>query len=93
MEDFNYFLKRVEKMQKKLWLRQVIVPTINDNQDYVKKLKKYISKIKNVEKVELLPYHTMGIKKYESLNIKYRLSNVEEMNKDRLKELEKILID
>lgn len=93
MEDFNYFLKKVEKMQKKLWLRQVIVPTINDNQDYVKKLKKYISKIKNVEKVELLPYHTMGIKKYESLNIKYRLSNVEEMNKDRLKELEKILID
>lgn len=91
MEEFNYFLTQAQKLQKKLWLRQVIVPTINDNVEYIKRLKKYISKIQNVEKVELLPYHTMGVDKYKKLNLKYRLDNIEAMNKEKCRELEKIL--
>lgn len=91
MEEFNYFLIQAQKLQKKLWLRQVIVPTINDNVEYIKRLKKYISKIQNVEKVELLPYHTMGVDKYKKLNLKYRLDNIEAMNKEKCRELEKIL--
>lgn len=91
MEEFNHFLTQVQKLQKKLWLRQVIVPTINDNVEYIKRLKKYISKIQNVEKVELLPYHTMGVDKYKKLNLKYRLDNIEAMNKEKCRELEKIL--
>lgn len=91
MEEFNYFLTQAQKLQKKLWLRQVIVPTINDNVEYIKKLKKYISKIQNVEKVELLPYHTMGVDKYKKLNLKYRLDNIEAMDKEKCRELEKLL--
>ena len=81
MDEFNHFLKKVQQMNKKLWLRQVIVPNINDNIDY----------IKNIEKVELLPYHTMGKEKYKKLNLKYRLENTDPMDKDKIKELEKIL--
>ena len=91
MEEFNYFLTQAQKLQKKLWLRQVIVPTINDDIDYIKRLKKYISKIRNVEKVELLPYHTMGVDKYKKLNLKYRLDNIEAMDKEKCSELEKLL--
>lgn len=91
MEEFNYFLNKVQKLQKKLWLRQVIVPTINDDIDYIRRLKKYISKIRNVEKVELLPYHTMGVDKYKKLNLKYRLDNIEAMDKEKCSELEKLL--
>ncbi len=91
MDEFEYFLNLVQKHNKKLWLRQVIIPGINDNIEYIKKLKKYISKIKNVEKVELLPYHTMGIDKYKKLNLKYRLNGVLEMDKARCKQFEKIL--
>lgn len=91
MEEFNYFLNKLQKLQKKLWLRQVIVPTINDDIDYIKRLKKYISKIRNVEKVELLPYHTMGVDKYKKLNLKYRLDNIEAMDKEKCSELEKLL--
>lgn len=91
IDEFNYFLKRLQDMNKKLWLRQVIVPNINDNINYIKDLKKYVSKIKNVEKVELLPYHTMGKEKYEKLNLKYRLEDTNPMDKEKLKELEKIL--
>ena len=91
MEKFKYFLKRVQELDKKLWLRQVIVPGINDNEKYILKLKKYIKKIKNVEKVQLLPYSLIGVSKYQKLNIKYKLDGVEAMDKKRCKELEKLL--
>lgn len=91
MDKFKYFLKRVQELKKKLWLRQVIVPGINDNEEYILKLKKYIQKIKNVEKVQLLPYSLIGVSKYQKLNIKYKLDGVEAMDKKRCKELEKLL--
>lgn len=91
MKQFEYFLKRVQELDKKLWIRQVIVPGINDNEEYIYKLKDYIKNIKNVEKVQLLPYSLIGVDKYKKLNIKYRLEGVEAMDKDRCKQLEKLL--
>ena len=90
MDEFNYFISR---LNNKVWIRQVIVPGINDTEEYILKLKKYINKINNIEKIELLPYHTLGKEKYEKLNLKYRLEEKEPMDKDRCKELEKLLID
>ena len=54
-------------------------------------LKKYLSKIKNIERIDLLPYHNMGLEKYKKLNIKYRLEGTLDMDKNKLKELEKLL--
>ena len=93
MDKFQKFLETVQRKNKKLWLRQVIVPGINDTKEYILQLKEYISKIKNVEKVELLPYHTMGVGKYKDLNIKYKLDGVPPMDNLKCKELEKILND
>ena len=76
----------------KLWLRQVIVPTINDNENYINNFKQYIKQFKNVEKVELLAYHTMGVVKYEKLHIKYKLKGIEPLSKEKLNELNKILM-
>ena len=91
MSEFNYFKNRILQNNKKIWLRQVIVPNINDNEEYILKLKEYIKDFKNVEKIELLPYHTMGIEKYKKLNLKYRLSETPDMDKVKCKELEIIL--
>lgn len=91
ISEFNYFCKVLNKRNNKLWLRQVIVPGINDNKEYILNLKEYIKKFNNVEKIELLPYHTMGIEKYKKLGIKYRLSNTLDMNKEKCEELEQIL--
>ena len=88
---FNYFLKRVQELNKSLWLRQVIVPGINDNEEYILRLKEYIKVIKNVKKVQLLPYSLIGVDKYKKLNIKYKLEGVDAMDKNRCKELEKLL--
>lgn len=92
MGDFNYFKERLLINNNKIWLRQVIVPTINDNEEYIVKLREYIKDFKNIEKIEFLPYHTIGIEKYKKLNIKYKLESINSMNKDRCKYLENLLI-
>ena len=91
MEEFNYFVDKLIKNNNKLWLRQVIIPGINDTEEYILNLKKYIKKFKNLEKIELLPYHSMGIEKYKKLNIKYRLLEIPDMDKKTCKNLQELL--
>ena len=91
MEEFNKFLEVCQRLDKTLWIRQVIVPGINDTKEYILGLKEYLKGIKNIEKIELLPYHVLGESKYEKLNIPYVLKGTEPMDQDRLNELEKIL--
>jgi len=91
MTMFNYFVDRLLENNNKIWLRQVIVPNINDTEEHIFKLKKYIKKFKNIEKIELLPYHTMGKEKYDKLNIKYRLTETLDMDKEKCKNLEELL--
>ena len=91
ISKFYEFLEAVQKYNKKLWLRQVIVPNINDNKEHILKLKQFASTIKNVEKIELLPYKTIGVHKYKALNLKYRLDGVNELSKEKLDELTEYL--
>ena len=81
------FLNIVQKMNKPLWIRQVIVPGIHDNLEYIADLKKFIKTLKNVQKVEFLPYHKLGQEKYETLHILYPLSNVPAMDEKKTREL------
>lgn len=85
------FLNFCQKQNKKMWLRQVIVPGINDNIEYILELKEFVKDLKNIEKIELLPYHSNAITKYEKLNISYKLVNTKDMDIIKCKELEKIL--
>ena len=87
------FLALCQKLNKKMWLRQVIVPGINDTKEYILKLKNFIKPLKNIKKVELLPYHVLGVEKYKKLGLKYRLEGVDAMDVKRCKELEKILLE
>lgn len=92
--DFSLFLKFLETCQrkgKKMWLRQVIVPGINDNEESVKTLKKFASSLKNIQRIELLPYHSMAKEKYKQLGRNYPLAKTPEMDKKRCEELEKLL--
>ena len=91
MDEFNKFLTVAKKLNKDFWIRSVIVPGLNDSKEYILSLKEYISKIPNVLKVELLPYHLYGVDKYKELNLKYPLDKVPPMDLDKLKELEKYL--
>lgn len=84
-KDISYseeFLKVANEMKKLFWIRQVIIPGVNDNREYMQELKEYISKIENVEKIEFLPYHKLGSEKYEALGLDYPYKDKEEMDKE-----------
>lgn len=85
------FLKTCQNMNKKMWIRQVIVPGINDTEEYIIGLKEFLKPLRNIEKVELLPYETLGVSKYEQLNLPYRLQGVSAMNIERCRELNDLL--
>ncbi|MCY6369525.1 pyruvate formate-lyase-activating protein [Clostridium ganghwense] len=90
-KGLDEFLKALSNSNTKLWIRHVVVPGLTDSKEHILKLGKIIKGIKNVEKIELLPYHTLGINKYEKLGINYKLNNVPPMDKEYTKELENLL--
>lgn len=59
-----------------VWIRHVLVPGYSDDVNDLKKLRQFINTLKNVEKIEILPYHMMGVVKYEQLGIEYPLQDV-----------------
>ena len=91
IDETQKFLEACKKMGTKMWIRQVVVPGKTDSEEYIRELGKFIKTLDNVEKVELLPYHLLGVSKYETLGIKYRLEGLEAMDKEACKELYKFL--
>jgi len=86
------FLDKCQELEKEMWIRQVIIPGINDNETYIKQLAEFIRPLKNIKKIEFLPYHTYGAKKYEKLGIPYRLKNVPQMDNEKCEKLYKLLL-
>lgn len=58
------------------WIRRVIVPGLTDGEDDLKKTGEFISSLKNIERIEVLPYHDFGVEKWRNLGIKYPLEGV-----------------
>ena len=88
----NLFLEALRKSKSRVWVRHVVVPGITDSVEHMTKLAKIISQeVPNVDKVELLPYHVLGVSKYEALSIPYKLKGVEPMDSEKIKELQTIL--
>lgn len=81
------FIEHLNKSGKKIWIRQVIVPGIMDNNEYLESLVKTIKNIRNVERIDFLPYHKLGREKYITMGINYPLEDTPEMNKDKCTKL------
>ena len=74
-----------------IWIRQVLIPGFTDSKEDLLKLKEFISNLKTVEKVELLPYHDMGKYKWERLNLPYELENVRNATSSDIEKAKEIL--
>lgn len=74
-----------------IWIRQVLVPGITDNEQDLLKLKSFIDSLKTVQKVELLPYHDMGKFKWKRLGLPYSLENVRNATDEDIKKAKKVL--
>lgn len=77
------FLDYLQEIGKPVWLRHVVVPGITDTDERLHSVAEYLRSYTVIERVEVLPYHTMGAFKYESLGMKYPLENVEPLSKER----------
>lgn len=85
------FAKYLDQIHKPIWIRHVLVPTLNDTENDLKELKSFINTLNNVEKIELLPYHEMGIYKWEELGLDYKLRNITVPTKESITIAKKIL--
>lgn len=89
-DKFMEFVYALNKSGKEVWIRQVIIPEVNDSLEYVKDLSQFIKdNIKNVTRVDFLPYHKMGLEKYEKLGIKSPYEYKDAMDKIKCDELHK----
>ena len=71
----------LNEIKKPVWVRHVIVPGITYVDEQLKRLGSYLKSFDNVERVEVLPYHTMGVVKYEALGDEYPLKDVPALTK------------
>ena len=67
------FLNHLNEKGVKVRIRQVLVPGITDTEEQLTALGKIVASVKNLDKVEILPYHELGRAKYEKLGIDYPL--------------------
>ena len=79
------FARRLSAMGKKMWVRYVLVPGYTDDFADVEKLADFVATLDGVERVEVLPFHKMGEKKWEELGFEYRLKDVQPPSLDLLK--------
>lgn len=79
------------KIKKPVWIRHVLVPERSDFDEDLIRLDEFIKSLGNVQRFEVLPYHTMGIYKWEDLKIPYQLKGIEPPTDDRIANANKLL--
>ena len=91
IKDLIKFINILNTYKKDVWLRSVIVPGINDTEDYIINLIDFIKQIKNVKNIELLGFHNLANDKYENLGIMNPLKDSPSMDSEKLEILKKCL--
>lgn len=76
---------------KKMWIRHVLVPGCSDQDRYLCRLADFIGTLETVERVEVLPYHTLGVFKWEKLGLEYPLPGVCPPTEERIRNAKRIL--
>lgn len=87
---FNFAAHR-EASGKKMWLRYVLIPEITGKPELLHELGSYFKDYNTIEKIEIQPYHKLGIHKWESLGWEYKLNDARENTKDEIEAAAKIL--
>jgi len=89
------FLDEAGALGKRIWIRHVLVPGVNDGQEerhsLEGRLRKLLERGIRLDRIEILPYHSMGVCKYEKMGISYKLHGVEDMRPEKALRVEKEL--
>ncbi len=87
--------KYLSDIKKPVWIRHVLVPEWTDKDEYLVRLREFIDTLSNVEKTEVLPYHTLGLFKWKELGMKNSLEEqgINPPDKERIMNARKILCE
>lgn len=89
IEGLENFFGRLKNYYGELWIRHVMVPGLTDSYSEMDGLSEYLLKLKKtIEKIEILPYHRLGVEKYSQLKREYPFSSVPAMDLQKSKEYE-----
>lgn len=91
MENPMEFLSYLNLQKIPTTLRQVVIPTINDNEENIGKLNEIIKKYSCIDKVELLPFKKICQTKYDSMNIPFPFADIPSPTKELMDKLNKLL--
>ena len=81
----------LSEIGKPVWIRHVLVPKRSDYEEDLNALRRFLDTLDNVQRVEVLPYHTLGVFKWEKLGIPYPLEGISAPTKERVENAERIL--
>ncbi|HVI20719.1 MAG TPA: pyruvate formate-lyase-activating protein [Bacillus sp. (in: firmicutes)] len=85
------FARLLSEREIPVWIRHVLVPSITDDEQDLHDLGNFIGTLKNVKKLEILPYHKLGVYKWETLGLDYALEDIEPPSDVHVKEAYQIL--
>ena len=81
-EQILAYAKFLSERKKPVWIRRVVVPGLTDGEGELAALGRFLAELSNVRALEILPYHTLGVSKYEKLGLAYPLAGVPQMSKE-----------
>lgn len=87
------FARYLDKKNIPVWIRHVVVKGITDNPLYLERLGEFIGTLKNVKALDVLPYHSMGVIKYENLGINYPLKDTPDLTVREAKVAKEIILN
>jgi len=90
LEPTLKFIEYLGEINKPVWLRYVLVPGFTNDEKDLKEWAEYVSRFKNVERVDILPFHQMGIHKWEQVGREYKLKDVPTPTQEEIKKTEEI---
>lgn len=76
---------------REMWIRHVLVPTVNDDDALLHRLRDFLRPLPNIRRIEVLPYHAMALHKWDALGIPYTLRDVPGPSPERIANAERIL--
>lgn len=92
-ENILNFARYLSEKNHPVWIRHVLVPGYSDDEEDLKALRAFIDTLNNVEKVEILPYHVMGVNKYKQMGLVYPLEGLEPPTQQSIAKAYEIVVE
>ena len=91
-ENILAFARYLEKKQIPLWIRHVVIEGYTDDEGDLARLGEFIGSLRNLAALDVLPYHTLGVKKYEELGLEYPLRGLSPLSKKQALDAKNIIL-